>query len=139
MKLHKWFLFFILLSEFSCYSQNIDSISVADKNGITKSSILSTHPFGIFISRIQGNFRKHPVKKTTVAISLESGNVWGTPIKNYIPIDENVRNIVRDIPWHQAQYFFDEDTLNAKSYELQIDGIIKGIRSNMNIKLAKQH
>ena len=139
MKLHKWFLFFILLSEFSCYSQNIDSISVADKNGITKSSILSTHPFGTFISRIQGNFRKHPVKKTTVAISLESGNVWGTPIKNYIPNDENVRNIVRDIPWHQAQYFFDEDTLNAKSYELQIDGIIKGIRSNINIKLAKQH
>ncbi len=138
MKLHKWFLFFILSSQINCYSQDIDSISVSDKNGITKGSILSTHPFGIFISRIQGNFRRHPVKKTTIRLSLESGNVWGTPIKNYIPNDEDVRNIVRDIPWHQAQYFFDEDTLNAKSYELQIDGVIKGIRSNVDIKLNEQ-
>ncbi len=139
MKLHKLFFVLILLSKLNCYSQDIDSISVSDKNGITKGSILSTHPFGIFISRIQGNFRRHPVKKTTIRLSLESGNVWGTPIKNYIPNDEDVRNIVRDIPWHQAQYFFDEDTLNAKSYELQIDGIIKGIRSNVEIKLDERH
>ena len=140
MKFNSWFAFaLVFISQFYGYSQDIDSLSVAGKNGITKHSILSTHPFGIFISRIQGNFKKYPVTRTTFKISLESGNVWGTPIKTYIPLDEDVRNMVRDIPWHQAQYFFDEDTLNAKSYELEIDGIIKGLRSNVDMKLADKH
>ncbi|NNL16208.1 MAG: hypothetical protein HKO81_06165 [Flavobacteriaceae bacterium] len=100
---------------------------------------MSTHPFGMFISRVQGNFKKKAVKRIRLNLSLESGNVWGTPIKTYIPNDKNIRNIIRDVPWHQAQYLFDEDTLSAKSYELQIDGIIKGFRGNIEIKLHKEH
>jgi hypothetical protein len=129
----------MLIVQFNGFSQVKDSTLVSSKNGITKHSILSTHPFGIFISRIQGNFKRNPVKKTTFKFSLESGNVWGTPIKTFIPNDEDVRDLIRDIPWHQAQYYFDEDTLNSQSYELEIDGIIKGLRANAEVKLSKKH
>ncbi len=140
MKFNCWIAFLLLLiGQFNGYGQEIDSLLVSTKNGITKHSILSTHPFGIFLSRIQGNFKKHSVVRTTFKVSLESGNVWGTPIRTYIPLDEDVRNMVRDIPWHQAQYFFDEDTLNTKSYDLEIDGIIKGLRSNIEFKLSDKH
>lgn len=121
-------------------SQEIDSLRLNNnKNGITKLSVLSTHPFGIFISRQQGNFKIHPSKKPTAKISLESGNVWGTPIKTYIPNEEAIRDMVRNYIWHQAQYYFDEETLNAKSFELQIDGVIKGLRANLDFKLSDQH
>ncbi len=121
------------------FSQESDSLTLANKNGITKHSILSTHPFGIFISRIQGNFKTHASDKTNFKISLESGNVWGTPIKTYIPNDEEIREQVQNHQWHQAQYFFDEESLDAKSYELQIDGVIKGLRANIVLNLAKEH
>ena len=118
-------------------AQNADSLLIESKNGITKHSILSTHPFGIFISRLQGNFRKTATQETIVKFSIESGNVWGTPITTYIPNDEETRDLVRDIPWHQAQYFFDEESLDAESFSLQIDGVIKGLRSNVIFGVGK--
>lgn len=130
----------LLLISIKGFSQKKDSLILSSKkNGITKISVLSTHPFGIFISRAQGNFKVKPVLKPTVKISLESGNVWGTPITTYIPNDEATRNMVKDYVWHQAQYFFDEETLDAKSYELQIDGVIKGLRASLDFKLGNKH
>ncbi|WP_347922424.1 hypothetical protein [Pontimicrobium sp. SW4] len=118
------------------YSQEIYSTHVTLKNGISKPSVLSTHPFGVFFSRIQGNFKIHPTKKTQLKINLESGNVWGTQIKTYVPNNIEVRNEVRKHEWHQAQYFFDEETLDTKSYELQIDGVIKGLRLKTSLNLG---
>jgi len=133
--------FVTILFYFVCvtlYSQEIYSTDFTLKNGISKSSVLSTHPFGIFFSRIQGNFKIHPVKKIQLKINLESGNVWGTQIKTYIPNDLKVRDEVRKHEWHQAQYFFDEDTLDTKSYELQIDGVIKGLRLKTSVNLGSK-
>lgn len=121
------------------YSQVPDSIIINKKNGISKPNILSTHPFGIFFSRIQGNFKTHATKKHNIQVGLESGNVWGTQIKTYVPNDEVIRDEARKHAWHQAQYYFDEPTLNADSYELQIDGIIKGLHINTSFKIAKSH
>lgn len=118
------------------YSQEVDSTFILIKNGISKPSVLSTHPFGIFFSRIQGNFKKQPTKATQIKVNLESGNVWGTQIKTYIPNDIEVRNESRKHDWHQAQYFFDEETLDSKLYELQIDGVIKGLRLHSSFNLS---
>lgn len=130
----------LLLLSLNGFSQKADSVLLATKkNGITKLSILSTHPFGIFISRQQANFKTRTNSEATVKISLESGNVWGTPITNYIPNDSETRNQVKQYPWHQAQYYFEEESLDAKSYELQIDGTLKGLRANLEVELAKKH
>lgn len=139
MKLHYFFVCLLFICNYSGFAQESDSLALANKNGITKHSVLSTHPFGIFISRIQGNFKTHASSETNLKISLENGNVWGTPMKVYIPNDEETRNEVRAIFWDQTQYFFDEETLDAKSYESQIDGVIKGLRANVTFNLDKEH
>lgn len=136
-------LLFILIPLILCNhfasAQEEDKLFTATKNGINKPSTLSVHPFGIFISRIQGNFKIRPNDKPTLNINLESGNVWGAPVKTYIPNDEVIRNQVRDHHWDQAQYFFDVEHLDAESYELQIDGIIKGLRADVTFGLNKKH
>ena len=125
----------LLLNAFSVFSQASDSLLLSCKNGITKPSILSLHPFGIFVSRVQGNFKTNAIPRTTLKLSIESGNVWGTPIKTYIPNDEEIREQVKEQTWHQAQYFFDEENLDAEFFELQIDGTLKGFRGNVAFNL----
>ncbi len=139
MKLQYYFVCLLCISSLFGFSQESDSLALANKNGITKPSILSVHPFGIFFSRIQGNFRMHTTKANTLTLGLESGNVWGSPIKTYIPNDESVRNQVRDIYWDQVQYFFDGDTINTKDFELEIDGVIKSLKANATINIAEKH
>ena len=99
-----------------------------EKDKIYKPDVLSTHPFGVFFNRLQGNFRHNTSHKTQINIHLNSGNVWGTPITTYIPNDEEVRDQARQHVWHQAQYFFDEESLNAESFYLEIDGVIKTLK-----------
>ena len=129
-------LFLIVLFPFITFSQQADSIPTTIKNGISKPSILSSHPFGIFFSRLQGNFKTHATKHSVINISLESANVWGPPVKTYVPNDEATRNEARKYDWDLAQYNFDEEDLDAKTFELQIDGVIKNIKANVAFNLG---
>lgn len=104
------------------------SFEIRKKDEIYKPDILSTHPFGVFFNRLQGNFRHNPINKTQISIHFNSGNVWGTPIITYIPSDEEIRDQVKQHVWHQAQYFFDEESLEADSFYLEIDGVIKSLK-----------
>ena len=134
------FLIFIFIISHTCsFSQDADSTHVFNKNGIIKPSILSTHPFGIFFSRLQGNFKTHTTKTTTLKLGLESGNVWGSPVTVYIPNDKDVRNAVRKVTWHGAQFAFNKEELDAKIIKLQFDGVIKGFRLATSFNLGKEH
>ena len=131
--------FTFLFSSVSIYSQQLDSIYFDKKNGISKPSVLATHPFGIFFSRIQGNFKTHATKRFKIQIGLESGNVWSAPITAYIPNDEALREQVRQIPWHGTEFAFNVDEIDAKRIDLSIDGIIKGFRANIAYKINTQN
>lgn len=139
MKLHYYFVFLFLSFSFSVISQESDSLKLANKKGITKHSILSTHPFGIFISRIQGNFKTHASNKTSFKISLESGNVWSPPVTNYIPNNKSDRDFLSQFPWHRREWKIDVDTLDAKTIEIQTDGVLKGLRGNVSLYLGEEH
>ena len=87
---------YISLLSFTCciccfygFSQDLDSTLIFKKNGVTKSSVLSTHPFGMFFTRIQGNFKTHATRKATLNVGIESGNVWAAPVIAYIPNDNS--------------------------------------------------
>ena len=127
----KYFLIVLLCLFFaSLHSQNNDSTHVDIKNGITKSSVLSMHTFGIFISRLQGNFKVQPSKKSLLTISLESANVWSAPVTGYIPIDENVRNEARQYFYHEREFFFDVDEMESKRFRIANDGVLKSLKLN---------
>jgi len=92
------FVLFLCLNSFVFAQSDKDSIPTFTKNGISKPSIVSTNPFGIFISRLNHNFKLKASKKTEIDISLESGNIWGPNVKTYIPNDEALREQMRGIP-----------------------------------------
>ncbi|MBU2940235.1 hypothetical protein KO494_11870 [Lacinutrix sp. C3R15] len=125
----------VAMVPFITFSQQADTISTTIKNGITKPSILSSHPFGMFFSRLQGNFKTHATKNKIVTISLESANVWGPPVTTYIPNDKATRNEARKYNWDLAQYHFDVEDLDAETFQLQIDGVIKSIKANIAFNL----
>jgi len=128
---------FITLSFSTAIAQSDKQRFVLKKNGIYKHSVLSTHPFGIFFSRLNQNFKIRPSEKNELSISLESGNIWGPNVKTYIPTDPNVQQEIGDIFWDQRQYFIDEDTISAQTFEIKTDGVIKGLRANMSFRINK--
>lgn len=135
----KYFLIVLLCLFFaSLHSQNNDSTHVDIKNGITKSSVLSMHTFGIFISRLQGNFKVQPSKKSLLTISLESANVWSAPVTGYIPIDENVRNEARQYFYHEREFFFDVDEIESKRFDIANDGVLKSLKLNYILPINKK-
>jgi len=122
----------------SLQSQNNDSTYVDIKNGITKSSVLSMHTFGIFISRLQGNFKTHPSKKSLLNISLESANVWSAPVTGYIPTDENVRNEARQYFYHEREFFFNLDEIESQRIDIANDGVLKSLKINFTFPINKK-
>lgn len=138
MRLIIGFLLFVISLNSFCQEAD-SSLLPHKKNSITKLSILSTHPFGIFISRQQGNFKIKPSDEPTLQISLESGNVWSPPVTNYVPNNEAVRNYVSQFPWHAREWRVDVDTLDAETFEIQTDGVIKGLRGNLSFLLGEEH
>lgn len=116
-------------------AQTNDTLTTNTTFKIIKPSIVSTHPYGIFFSRWQGNFQTKPLQKKYFNITLESGNVWSPPITAYIPNDPEVRDFLSTYEWHEREFVVDLDTLDAKTIEAQNDGVIKGLRINFNIPI----
>ena len=130
--------FFIIISFFS-FSQESNQSEQFLKNHITKPNILSTHTFGVYFSRIQGNFKSNAPKNKVLAISIESGNVWNPAVKTYIPKDEATRQVIRSYNWDQAHTAFDESIIDKDSFNIKNDGVIKGFKFNLSLKIAKKH
>jgi hypothetical protein len=127
-----------LLVSFLAFAQSDqDSIPAFEKNGISKPSILSTNPFGVFISRLNHNFKLKASRRMEIDITLESGNVWGPNVKTYIPNDPELRRELSNIEWFSRQYFVDEEQLDAGFFEIETDGVIKGLRGNLTIPTGK--
>ncbi|MBC8757710.1 hypothetical protein H2O64_23790 [Kordia sp. YSTF-M3] len=130
-------LLFLSFSLFVFAQSDQDSIPAFAKNGISKPSIVSTNPFGIFISRLNHNFKLKASTRKELHISLESGNIWGPNVKTFIPTNTSLRNEMRGIAWFSRQYFVDEELIDAESFEIETDGVIKGLRGDFTIPTAK--
>ncbi|MDY2588402.1 hypothetical protein [Winogradskyella aquimaris] len=124
----------LLISSICSFSQDL-SKTIDINNSIKKVSVVSTHPFGIFFSRWQGNFQSKPLGEYNLNINLESGNVWSPPVTAYIPNNVADREFISTRPWHVREFIVDVDTLDAKTLEVQNDGVIKGLRINLNIPI----
>lgn len=128
---------------FSCVTsillaQQTDSLSI--KNGIDNPSILTTHHFGIFSSRINQNFKIRPHQKTTLDFNLVSGNNFHPFVEGYFPKDPEVREQFSQKVWFQRSFnFIDEETTPADYMNIVIDAVIKEFRLKANIPLNKKH
>lgn len=130
-------LLIFLFSHFANAQDDTDSILKAPPN-LEKPNILALHPYGIFISRIQGQFNNSAVTKINCNFSLESANVWAAPITTYIPTDQTIRNEVRDYEYHETEFVFDPNSFDHRKLSIANDGIIKSLRVQVIFPLSER-
>jgi hypothetical protein len=131
-----FFLAFIVITV--SVAQQKDSLSI--KNGIDKPSILATHHFGIFSSRINQNFKIHPDSKSIFTFSYVSGNTFHPFVETYIPKDPTVQKEQSQLIWYHRNFnFIDQETTPADYMNIVIDAVIKEFRATINIPINKKH
>ena len=134
--MQKGFFSLFLLINFLGFSQEKDSISL--KNGIENPSLLATHHFGVFSSRINSNFKIRPPKKSTLEFSYTSGNIFQPFVEAHLPKDPAVREALSNVVWHDRRFnFIDQQSTPADYMNIVVDAIIKEFRINYTTRLTK--
>lgn len=125
------------------FAKNIfaqDEGSASFKNGIDNPSTVTLHPFGIFSSRINQNFKIRPTKKMDLNFSIASANTFLPFVEAYYPEDPEVREALSQVVWYHRNFnFIDQETTPAAYTNIVIDAVIKEFRFDFNLRLAKEH
>lgn len=130
MKLIFLFLFCSLLS----FAQKRDSLCL--KNGLDKPSLLSTHHFGIFSSRINQNFKVRPPKKSALLLSVESSNTFHPFVEAYLPKNKMIQQELKKKIWYNRRF---DVTKPADYMNIVIDAVFKGFRLDFNTKINSKN
>ena len=121
----------------TCFAQAQDSI--IQKNGIDKLNLLSTHPFGIFISRVSQNFRKHAVDKTKMSLQQQSGNVFQPQLTAYLPYDPAIREDFSNTIWFFRTFDYENQTTTpAQIFDFEFDAVLNVYRVELEIPVNPQ-
>jgi hypothetical protein len=136
----RFFLILFIGSFGNCFSQT-DSTSLkmdsTDSNPIFFPNTIATHPFGIFISRINHNFQSKPEKTCSIAFNISSGNVWLPYVKGYMPLNEPDIAAMEKIIWSAREYSIDLLNTPAKTIELHADGIIRLYQLKLSVPVSE--
>ncbi len=131
-------IFICLLLAKNLFAQNESHTSL--KNGIDNPSTVTLHPFGIFSSRINQNFKIRPAKKMDFNFSITSANTFLPFVEAYYPEDPEVREALSHVTWYYRNFnFIDQETTPAAYTNIVIDAVIKEFRFDFNLRLAEEH
>jgi hypothetical protein len=136
------FILILFIGSFiNCFSQTeSDSLNLNYLN--TSQSFIpntkSTHPLGVFISRISHNFQLEPAEKSSIALNISSGNVWLPYVKGYLPTNEPDKAAMEKIVWSAREFNFDFLNTPSKTIELHADGIIRLYQLNLSIPVSEK-
>jgi len=132
----------ILLFLFSniCRAQTEnDSLQVHQAPSVFYGNRLSTHPLGVLSSRTDHNFQTEAIKKISLAINLSSGNVWLPYVKAYQPLNEEDKNLMRELDWNDRDYFYNQDNTPSEAFSFHADGVFRLFQIQLDIPLAEKH
>ena len=136
--MRKFLFFLFLFISILSFSQKKDATSF--KNGIENPSLLTTHHFGIFSSRINQNFKIKAPKTATIRFSSESGNTFHPFVEAYLPKNQNIRAQFSNQIWYNRQFnFIDQTATPAEYMNIVIDAVIRGFRFDISIPISKKH
>jgi len=142
MKYYLLFFIFLIFNLFSSAQSNQDDFwnhEIENSSDIIKPYTLSTHPFGIFISRLNHNFNVRSPDKYSFSFEVSSGNVVLPYVKSYELTDPNDREKSKNLVWHVREYAFDLDKSPSKTKEFIADGVIRSYRFNFTLPLTVNH
>lgn len=112
---------------------------IENSSDIIKPYVLSTHPLGIYISRLYHNFNVRSPEKYSFSFEVSSGNVVLPYVKSYELTDPNDREISKNIPWHTREFSFDLNKVPSKTKEFTADGVIRSYRFTFSLPLTIHH
>jgi len=98
--------------------------------------MISTHPVGVFFSRLNHNFQLESSKKINIAFNLSNGNVWLPDVKAYIPELVEDKNKMKNILWHEREHYFNTSS-SARFIELHADGVIRFYQVKLEVPVSK--
>lgn len=142
MKYYLLFFIFLIFNLFSSAQSNQDDFwnhEIENSSDIIKPYTLSTHPFGIFISRLNHNFNVRSPDKYSFSFEVSSGNVVLPYVKSYELTDPNDREKSKNLVWHVREYAFDLNKSPSKTKEFIADGVIRSYRFNFTLPLTVNH
>lgn len=138
MMLKRVLILIILFGPIFLSAQKNDSIHF--KNGIDKPSLLATHHFGIFSSRINQNFKISPPKFTAISFNTASGNIFHPFVETHLPKNTAVRENLGNTIWYNRRFdFINQEETPADYFNIVVDAVIKEFRINLSIPISKQH
>ncbi len=119
-------------------SQPMDTIK-AEKNGIDKLNLLSTHPLGVFHTRISSNFKDRARQQVSMRLQQQSGNVFQPQLEAYLPENEAVRERFASTTWFFRTFdFIDQETTPAQIYQFEFDAVLKVYRVDLEIPISRK-
>lgn len=106
---------------------------------LVKPNMLSNHPLGIFISRINHNFKIRAAEKSSFSVDISSGNVMLPYVKSYQLTNPVDQLLAESVPWHIREFMFDLDKVPAKTKEFIADGVIRSYRFTFTLPISVHH
>lgn len=135
------FSFSFLLLWFSVFAKGqgnvLDSISEKNKNDIefAHAKLLGNHPLGIYLMRLESDFRLKPVSQKQLTIQGSSANVWQPLVTAFKPVLESDRVLLNSIPWHEREFVFDYHSIQTEKISLHADAVIKGFYVGIEVPI----
>lgn len=136
-------LLIIVLLRFSgcAYAQSAedDCTEIENSSDIIKGNLLSNHPLGMYISRINHNFRVRSAEKYSFSLEVSSANVMLPYVKSYELTDRIDRNLAAAVVWYNREFLFDLTEVPSKTIEFNADGIIRSYKFTFALALSINH
>lgn len=107
--------------------------------GIKKPFLLSNHPLGMFVLRIDHNFNIRPPDKVQINFGIHNGNVWQPLVKAYKPLESSVRNLMKEYIWFSREAYFNSSTMPSDSVQYHADAVIRAFPADIRFRLSDHH
>ena len=135
------FIFFAFISNSIAQSDTTDvfTTEIENSSDIIKPNILSNHPFGIYISRLNHNFNVRSPDKYSFSFDFSSGNVVLPYVKAYELTDPNDQQKAESMAWHKREFEFDLTKVPANTKEFEADGVIRSYRFTFTLPITVHH
>ncbi len=139
-----YFLFFIfLIFTFPSLAQlskdDFWNDEIEKSSDIIKPYLLSTHPLGIYISRLQHNFNVRSPDKYSFSFVVSSGNVILPYVKSYELTNPEDREASKNLLWYNREYAFNLNNVPSKIKEFSADGVIRSYRFTFTLPITTYH
>ncbi|SHM27380.1 hypothetical protein [Flavobacterium xanthum] len=119
--------------------QDLIRTEIENSTDLIKPNILSNHPLGMYISRINHNFKVRSPEKYSFSFEVSSGNVMLPYVKSYTLTNPVDRANAAQFPWHYREYKFDLNTVPAQTNSFTADGVIRSYKFTFSLPLSVNH